>query len=341
MKLEIVNEELRLELSAAGEPGRAATVAVDSVETLEAGQPAYVENAGTKYDARLKFGLPSGSAAVWGKISGNLSEQSDLKAALARKGTAILNSASGSPAVISDGAEGVPLEGLSVDFSPQQSGSGDPSPVNKRNFAGFSSCTVLHEGASAGDAEVLAVHWETEAGTVYGGTLDVTAGLLSVTWAMHRVSTANLTTLNKEGTNGYRVGIRLNNAYVPQNADERLNVFCNIGTPSAEALNSASWQPGQCLLYPVAGYVIFMFIVPPEYTDSAEAKAWLEAQGCEVVYRLAAPEIFQVELAAVSTRKGLNRFSCENGSIRLEYTADTKLYIDGAVQALREILENA
>ena len=56
-----------------------------------------------------------------------------------------------------------------------QEGSGDPSPTNIRNFVGWNGLT-LHVNSSE-----IPITWQTEAGTVYGGVLDVTTGELTVT----------------------------------------------------------------------------------------------------------------------------------------------------------------
>ena len=41
--------------------------------------------------------------------------------------------------------------------------------------------TLNHSGADTSDPETVSVSWQSEAGTVYGGTLDVTTGVLTVT----------------------------------------------------------------------------------------------------------------------------------------------------------------
>lgn len=50
-----------------GPEGKAATVEVDSTETIEAGSPALVENVGTENEAKLKFSIPQGPKGDTGK----------------------------------------------------------------------------------------------------------------------------------------------------------------------------------------------------------------------------------------------------------------------------------
>ena len=59
-----------------------------------------------------------------------------------------------------------------------QEGSGDPSPQNIRPITGFTGLT-LHVNSSE-----IPVTWQTEAGTVYGGVVDLTTGTLTVTHAI-------------------------------------------------------------------------------------------------------------------------------------------------------------
>ena len=68
----------------AGEPGHSATIAVGTIELLPAGSDPYVENVGTPNDAIFNFGIPL-TPQVWGAITGDLTDQTDLKDALDAK----------------------------------------------------------------------------------------------------------------------------------------------------------------------------------------------------------------------------------------------------------------
>lgn len=89
-------------------------------------------------------------------------------------------SASGALASFDDAAE-APVRDLTVQITPVQEGSGDPSPENIRPITGWTGANVYYSGEDTSDYETIAVTWQTEAGTVWGGTLNVTTGLLTVT----------------------------------------------------------------------------------------------------------------------------------------------------------------
>jgi hypothetical protein len=88
-------------------------------------------------------GEPGG--AVWGAITGDLSDQTDLQTALDAKADVIISSASGSIASFSDGSAS-PVTALSVSIEPVQEGTGDPSPDNVRPISGHTSAVVTRTG---------------------------------------------------------------------------------------------------------------------------------------------------------------------------------------------------
>jgi hypothetical protein len=48
-------------------------------------------------------------------------------------------------------------------------------------ISGWIGCNISHSGADTSDPTVIPISWQSSAGTVYGGTLDVTSGVLTVT----------------------------------------------------------------------------------------------------------------------------------------------------------------
>ena len=83
-----------------------------------------------------------------------------------------------SPIISVSDALAKPAIDLQCKITAVQEGSGDPSPQNIRNIVGWNGLT-LHVNSSE-----IPVTWQTEAGTVYGGVLDVTTGELTVTHAI-------------------------------------------------------------------------------------------------------------------------------------------------------------
>lgn len=73
------------------------------------------------------------------------------------------------------------IKKLEVEINPVQEGSGDPSPENVRPITGWDSIHVYHSGADTSDPDTVTVQMPTPPGTVYGGTLNVTNGILTVT----------------------------------------------------------------------------------------------------------------------------------------------------------------
>ena len=76
------------------------------------------------------------------------------------------------------------LKGFTIPFTPVQSGSGDPAPDNVRAITGWTGLNIYQSGEDTSDPETIAVSWSTEAGTVYGGELNVLTGVLTVTHKM-------------------------------------------------------------------------------------------------------------------------------------------------------------
>ena len=73
------------------------------------------------------------------------------------------------------------LLSLLVNMELIQSGSGTPSPDNVRPISGRTGLTIyVSPIPDAADATTYAVDWTTQAGTVYGGTVDVVTGVLTV-----------------------------------------------------------------------------------------------------------------------------------------------------------------
>lgn len=79
---------------------------------------------------------------------------------------------------------GTPINSLTVNIPPARSGSGDPSPTNNRPFVGYTGVTIYQSGADTSDPDTLAISWQSSAGTIYDGELDVTTGLLTLTHAV-------------------------------------------------------------------------------------------------------------------------------------------------------------
>ena len=74
------------------------------------------------------------------------------------------------------------IQKLVLGIEPIQAGTGDPSPYNVRPITGYTGVNVyVSPTQDVQDATVYPISWQNDAGTVYGGTLDVTSGVLTVT----------------------------------------------------------------------------------------------------------------------------------------------------------------
>ena len=132
----------------------------------------------------------------------------------------ITDTASGEIATFPDGAA-FPMRSLKVALSPIQSGSGTPSPDNVRPISGWDEVeTHISPTTDAQDGQTITTPLPT---TVYGGTLDVVSGVLTVNYGKAVWNGTNGVT--SAGTNTYRVydaNIK-GGTFINDN-----NVICNI-----------------------------------------------------------------------------------------------------------------
>ena len=80
-----------------------------------------------------------------------------------------------------DDAIVAPIIKLKADIEAVQSGSGDPSPSNIRPISGWDGANVWVQAEVDPTAEAdYSISWQTQCGTVYGGSIDVVSGVLTV-----------------------------------------------------------------------------------------------------------------------------------------------------------------
>ena len=178
----------------------------------------------------------------------------------------------------------------------------------------------------------IAISWQTEAGTIYGGSLDVTTGVLTVdktsttiselSWTYEGSYTRFRTTINdmKQGYATRKVPL-LSSAF--QTIDDG-RLVANVPDNS---------------IYGGGGSSNNIFIKDTAHSTS---DAFTTAYGTQtIVYPLATPTAYQLTPTEVRTLLGNNTIYTDAGEVSVEYVADTKRYIDGKIAELQAlVLEN-
>ena len=190
--------------------------------------------------------------------------------------------------------------------------------------------------------ETISIAFPSSAGTVYGGTLNVTSGELTVDRATHTVGTSDSTRLFGSLTNCVRVGIVTSGAKAPAwDTQEELDIISNCAKTDSSPIHSSSTATAnECCLYKDGSYVIAVFTVPTGSGASASAALqYLIDNGCVYCYPLATPQTYQLTPTQVTTLLGTNNVWFDCGSTECTYRADTKIYIDNQLtQAIANAL---
>lgn len=167
--------------------------------------------------------------------------------------------------------------------------------------------------------EVKTISWESEAGTVYKGTLNVTTGVLTVDYKY--LSISEVTQAYSSAGSGY-FGGRLNVSDMKYN--QRTNGYCD----TLIAVNSPSAQTINCVCFGANNKDIFIVMSQDLVGSTLESlNSYLSSNPVNVLYPLDTPEVYQLEPEEVKTLLGVNNIYADTGNVSVTYRADIDLYI--------------
>lgn len=165
----------------------------------------------------------------------------------------------------------------------------------------------------------------TEAGTVYGGELDITNGVLTVDRAMVDLGSLNWSRSNNNG------------------AWPHYLFFANIQTQTLQ-------KNYMCSVYPIAslGNIIqsptdkaiyglisntYIYIRDDDYATATDFKSAVTGQ--TLVYKLATPTTYHLTPTEIKSLYGENNIYADCGSTSVTYRADTTSYIEKIITATK------
>jgi len=178
----------------------------------------------------------------------------------------------------------------------------------------------------------IPITWETEAGTIYGGTLDVVSGVLTVTHASYDLAALDWSSSAPDAHifRGF---------YPTVNPPKETS-----GLVAADAISSEytvkAYSPLSAADDGKFGLGAGKFIII-DHRYSAIADFVTHIADVQMVAKLATPQTYQLTPTEVRTILGGNTIYTDAGDVSVEYIADTKLYIDNKIAELQAlVLEN-
>lgn len=241
--------------------------------------------------------------------------------ALAEKAPVITDTASGSIASFSDGADGLPLKSLIVDINPIQDLShGDPSPENICPISGWTEIDVNHSDADMTNPTTLTINLGQ---TVYGGKLDVVSGVMRVDMAMVDLGTLTWNYVASSSFN-FRAS-ELIGAKPPANAVVKPNAICSI-LPVLDYTAISAPVDGITIIFATSAQAGKVWAHSRTYTDATAFKSAVTGQ--TLVYELAEPIEIQLDSHTLNSLYGVNNLWADSGDTTCVYRADTKLFIE-------------
>ena len=161
------------------------------------------------------------------------------------------------------------------------------------------------------------ISWQTEAGTVYGGTVDFVSGVLTATMAI--VDLGNMSWFYQSNPGHERfggTGIR-DLVKKPPSANVKANILCsNYKTITSDQ----SYNHSDGVGISVTNTDGTIYIYDGMYNDANEFRTAMN--GVQLVYELATPQTYQLTGQQINTLLGLNNVWADSGEVSVEYGDD-------------------
>ena len=171
--------------------------------------------------------------------------------------------------------------------------------------------------------------------TVYGGTVDVKAGTMTVDRAI--LTSADIVTTPSNAGNGIWV-ISATDASLPSNSSTDFvdpKIVCNTApTKSQTYLAAHSTEVGVAHFWSTR----IGISTGGEATSLAAFTQWVSDNNIQIVYPLATPITVQLNPATLSMLYGNNTLWADTGDVSVDYKADTKLYIEALKAQLQALI---
>ena len=195
-------------------------------------------------------------------------------------------------------------------------------------ISGWTGANVYHSGADTSDATTYSITFPSEAGTVYGGTLDVTTGKLTVDRAYAVFDGSSDERWQKHGT--IASWFYTDNAFT--------NVFTDTSASNFSISNAYKQSPYSTVAniengkfaigYSSGSAVLRTVFKDTRYTTVQEWTDAVATNHIQLCYKLATPQTYRLTPTEVATLLGDNTIWADTGDTTAEYRADTKLYIE-------------
>ena len=251
-----------------------------------------------------------------------------MKAAAGGGSAAVERTATGNPLnFVTDLAR--PPKSLLIPFTPIQQGSGDPSPQNIRPILPWDGLTVYQSGADTSNPTETDIVFTSP---VYGGTLDVVSGVLTVEWEIVDMGSLRWIANATSTTGIYRMSTSSlsDNIEVPSANSVPGKIVCSAyKTVSADGTYSK-----------VGGVAIgrnkAVTVYDADYnTDESVEDFITSVTGKTIAYKLETPVEIQLTPEQITALKGENTiWSDADGSMTCVYLVSSKYAEDHPVGGL-------
>ena len=172
------------------------------------------------------------------------------------------------------------------------------------------------------------ITFPTEAGTVYGGTLDVTKGELVVDRAIMTLDGTRALNPNGKTSASSRFGLNVAGKAVGER-----NILSNMFYTTPIFVDDVGWVYGRV----ASNYVEFS--LPPDIEQTTAAgKAWFAENPTQLCYELATPITYQLTPQEITSLLGANNLWADTGDSEVEYRVDPALLLDDELSEVQSMI---
>ena len=175
---------------------------------------------------------------------------------------------------------------------------------------------------------VYPISWQSEAGTVYGGNLNVTTGVLTVTDAIVDLGNYTWTAYNNAAQYGGLFYSENDNSLRKHDSWTEIFTKCNkyksVPNEYNQPIGSAKEMPNCSNRVKTDDGRLYIRDDTHKADDGTAFKESLS--GTQLVYELATPVTYQLTPTEIRTLLGNNSIFADTGDVSVEYCADTKKY---------------